>query len=137
MSASVYKDIRAALVTRLQTLSSGVDFDIAWEGVKYTPSIQKAYIKPAVLWGEGEQAEIGQSGRDWEIGIFQLTIVSPGRLGNSSSLDLAGSIKDHFKRGTVLSFGSETVTIRKVYLGPAIDETSLPISIAFYCLTTN
>lgn len=139
MADTLYNDIRSALTKQLADMPAVPA--VAWDNFAFTPTTGTPYLKPTILWAESSQAELGEAGRNWEQGVYQITCIYPKNEGSKSMLAMAGKIKDRFKRGTVLTFNAVTVTIRKVYLGPespgAPDRTQLPISIAFYCQAAN
>jgi len=130
MSTTQYTDIRGALAARLHALEPGIV--VAWENFSYTPVAGVPYLVPTMLWGEGVQAELGETGRNWETGIYQLMLCNiPEGEGINSLNTLAGTLRNHFKRGTTLVYNGVTVTVRKVYLTHNI------LSIAFYTQVAN
>ena len=140
MSVTLYIDIRAALTNHLKALP-GLP-EVAYENKSYNPIVGQAYIRPALLWGESFQAEQGPNGRNWECGVYQLSCVCPADKGAGPILVILGQLKDHFKRGTELSYNGVVVKIRKVHLsglpprseGPNYE---IPLSISFYCQADN
>jgi hypothetical protein len=149
MSETVYTEIRAALSQHLKNMP-GV-YSIAWENAPFSTTIGQPYLIPTVLWTEGSQAELGANGRNWERGIYQITCIYPSGTGTGESTKFAGLVQQRFKRGTVLNFGSISLTVRKVYLGRTTNDNSssagsavsgttgysMPISIAFYSQVEN
>ena len=130
--------IRAAFVTKLQTFT-GLP-SVAWENVPFTPTAGVTYIAPFLLPGEPFQAEIGTAGINRHSGVYQISIFAPAGGGMAAINTLAGSLCDHFKRGTALSYGGVTVTVQKAYQSPMQQETDrvhIPITIQFRCDAAN
>lgn len=133
-----YSAMRSAFVTKLQ------DFvglpSVAWENVPFTPTTGQPYIAPALLPGEPFQCEIGTSGANRHTGIYQISIYYPAGLGVLGFNTLRDGLCDHFKRGTVLTYGGTSVTIQKAFPGPVLQETDwqhAPITIQFRCDSAN
>lgn len=138
MSTTSYIDIRAALEQRL-TAMPGIPA-VAWENKGYDPVKGVPFLAPSILWAESSQAEIGTEGRNWETGIFQITMNYPTNQGPGPTATMAGLIREWFKRGTELSANGVTVKIKKAYLGPVgvtAVGISQPISIVFFSHTAN
>lgn len=131
MSETVYSDIRAALTARLVAMAELPE--VAWENGHYVPVADAPYLIPSILWAEPTQAELGVGGRNWERGIYQVAMVYPANEGVGPQNAMGGKLKDWFKRGTVLTYGEVSLTIRKAYLNPQGNI----VSIAFYCQVAN
>ena len=130
--------IRAAFVTKLQTFT-GLP-SVAWENVPFTPVTGITYIQPFLLPGEPFQAEIGTNGANRHSGVYQISIFAPTGGGMAATNTLAGSLCDHFKRGTSLTYGGVTVTVQKAYPSPAMQETDrvhIPVTVIFRCDAPN
>ncbi|MDA3832280.1 MAG: phage tail terminator-like protein [Spirochaetales bacterium] len=133
-----FADIRAAFTTKLMALSPLPS--IAWENVAFTPVIGTSYLQPFLLPGEPYQAEIGEAGQNRHTGIYQVSIYAPTGSGVGDINTLAGTICDHFKRGTVLTYSTTTLTIKKAFLGPMMTDTDwlhLPVTIQYHLLAAN
>lgn len=131
-------NIRAAFVTRLQEFPALPS--VAWENVAFTPVAGVTYIQPFLLPGEPFQAEIGTAGANRHSGVYQISIFAPTGGGMAAVNTLAGSLCDHFKRGTSLTYSGVTVTIQKAYASAAIQETDrvhVPITVFFRCDASN
>jgi hypothetical protein len=129
MSETVYADIRAALTAHLLLLPSLPD--VAWENSSFIPTPESIYLKPEIIWAEGDAAGIGPQAGNVERGIYQLAIVTPPNTGPSKLNELRGALREHFKRGTSLTYNGLTITVRKAYPGPSM------LSVAFYSYTDN
>jgi hypothetical protein len=130
--------IRAAFITHLQTFTSLPP--LAMENMEYKPVIGTAYLRPTLLPGEPFQAEMGPSGQNWHVGLFQISIMHPAKVGLSAPGLLRDNLINHFKRGTNLTYGGITVRIKKAYSSPALQETDwlhIPISIEYHLLASN
>ena len=113
--------IRAAFATKLQAFT-GLP-PVAWENVPYTPTTGTTYIRPVLLPAEPFQAEIGTNGANRHSGVYQISVFAPAGQGVGALNTLVGSLCDHFKRGTALSYSPVTVTVQKAYPSPAMQET--------------
>lgn len=135
---STFVDIRAALTTRLQSLS-GLP-PVAWENVPFERTNGVAYIQPFVLLSEPSQAEIGAAGANRHVGIYQVSVFSPVGGGIGNALQLVDAICAHFKRGTVMPSNGIAVTATKAWFSPVITEPDwlhIPVSIRFNALISN
>lgn len=130
MSTTLYTDIRAALASRLASMPDVPE--IAEENKPYIPKVETPYLEPSVMWAEGNQAELGENGRNWERGIYQIKCHYPENQGIGPANAMMGQIREWFKRGTVCSYNGLNVTVRKVYLSP-----NNIVNIAFYCQAEN
>ena len=98
------------------------------------------YLAPNLITGQPVQAELGTTGRNRHVGIYQISIFVPAGTGVLTINTLRDGIIDHFKRGTVLVYGSTSLTIQKAYAGPMIQETDwvhLPITVQYQLLAPN
>jgi hypothetical protein len=131
-------NIRAAFVTKLQSFPSLPS--VAWENVAFTPATGVPYLAPYLLPGEPFQAEIGTAGINRHSGIYQISVFVPTGGGVAALNTLTGAMCDHFKRGTMLTYGGITVTVQKAYSAPTMQETDwvhIPVTIQFICNAQN
>jgi len=108
---------------------------IAWENVAFTPVTGTTYLKPTLLHGEPVQAELGAAGLNQHNGIYQISIMAPANTGAGGILTLQNGLVDHFKRGTVLTYGGINVRISKAWPGQWQTETDrvhVPVTIQFF-----
>jgi hypothetical protein len=136
--SSPRSDIRNAFAVKLGALSPLPS--VAWENKKYTRVIGTPYLEPFLLPGEPVQAEIGASGQNRHVGIYQVSIYAPVGGGVGVINGLIDALCDHFKRGTVLTYSPITLTVEKSFSGPTIQETDwqhVPITIRYYLLAAN
>lgn len=91
-----------------------------------------------MLLTEPVVAELGDTGRIMQKGIFQVSIFAPKNVGIGNALALADSVIQLFKKGTVLSYGTVTdLKIEKSYLGPEVPDDRWyhrPVNISFWSL---
>lgn len=133
-----YASIRSACAARLLTLPSVPA--IAWENVAFTPPAGQPYLKPVLLPGEPVQAELGTNGLNMHPGIYQVSIFYPAGGGMAGFEALKNGLVDHFKRGTVLTYGGVSVRISKAFPGSMQQETDYihqPITIQFRAFAQN
>lgn len=133
-----YSAIRSALTARLQTLS-GLPA-VAWENVPFTPVAGHPYLKPTLLPAEPFQAELGTSGQNIHMGIYQISIFCPTGTGIASLNTLRDALCDHFKRGTSLVYSGIETRITKAFPGQMLQETDYihqPITIQWRAYAPN
>lgn len=133
---SVFRDIQAALDTKLNTISPKPP--IAWENKTYNPVKGTLYIRPTNLPGDTVQAGLGDSGEDSTIGVYQVDVFAPGGKGKKAAVDQADTIADLFKRGSDLTYNGRTVRIQSVSRGSARNDSGwymLSVIIAYYSFT--
>ena len=129
---TVFNDIQAALDTQLATITGT---PIAFPNVPYTPQAGTTYLRAAFLPADTLQASLGGSGKDETNGIYQVDVVTPRGSGRPSEVD---TVADAFKRGTVLTYNSQSLRVRSVSMGPAILDEEwyfIPVSIDFQTYT--
>lgn len=130
-SESLYRDIRAALNQRL------VDFpdliEVAWETEEYTPVANVPYLRPKLMMAKSFQSTCGTDGLNEERGIYQITLVYPLNQGTEPLDTMMGKLRNHFKRGTILTYNGVDVRIRES--GP--DPSGQHLSVAFYLQANN
>lgn len=129
---TIFNDIQAALDTQLATITGT---PIAYPNVPYTPQAGTTYLRASFLPGDTIQASLGASGQDETNGIYQVDIVAPRGSGRPSEVD---TVADTFKRGTVLTYNSQSLRVRSVSMGPAILDDEwyfIPMSIDFQIYT--
>lgn len=131
--STYFQDIRAALEARLNTLSS---VPPVWnENVRYEQQSTTTYLRAFVLFGDSVQASLGTSGKDRTDGVFQVDVMTPHGVGQTTWPDL---IADHFKRGTDLTQNSVTLTTRSVSIAPGFKDDHfyiVPVSVSWYVYT--
>ena len=130
---TVFNDIQAALDTRLNSISGG--YDIAWPNIPYEPASGTSYLRPTYLPAETLQSSLGDDGKDFTVGIYQVDVFTTAGSGRTAITD---TIADHFKRGTNLTYNGITLRVQSVSLLPVTIDGSWqisPVSISFYTYT--
>lgn len=133
-----YSNIRSAFAEHLLTYPQVPA--IAWENVTFNPVAGQPYLKPTLLPGEPQQAEIGTDGINMHPGIYQISIFYPSGGGVYSVNQLRDGLINHFKRGTVLTYSGDSVRVVKSYPGPMLQEADyiqIPITIQFRAYAQN
>lgn len=127
-----YDDIRAALDQRLAAYQSE---NVAFENVKYKPVEGTGYLRSFMLPVEPGQATVGASGIDKVEGIYQIDVAEPKDIGTGAHVRKVDAIVNQFKRGTTLTSGNATLTIRRSWPGPAIARETfyvVPVSVRWF-----
>ena len=134
--ASNFADTSGALSARLGTMT-GLP-PVALENRTLDPAITILYLEEACIMGETNQVAAGAAGYDYTTGVYQVTVNAPAGNGKGAALAMADNIADHFKRGTVLTKNSITVTIRSVSIAAGFSSDTrykVPVSITFETYT--
>ena len=108
-------DMETALISRLNTITGNPD--IAWPNIEFRPSGE--YLRPAFLPSDTIPAALGASGLDETNGVYQVDCFTERGAGRSTLVD---TVADHFKRGTVITYGSVNMRVRSVSIGASRDE---------------
>lgn len=113
--ATHFLDISAALSGRLNTLSGSPP--VAWMNREYDPTPGTLFLRETLLPGRTTQAELGATGRDNTVGVYQVDVFAPVDKGKNAALVQADSIADHFSRGTTLTYNSISVRLTETSIG--------------------
>jgi hypothetical protein len=129
--------IRSALQSRLNSLSPA--WPIAWENIKYTPTVGTPWQQAAILFAETAPAGFGaDAGEEWS-GYLQVTIYSPATKGPKVAEDRADLIRGKaalFYRGLNITKDGLRVIIQQPYDALPIQDAdwwALPVRIPFVC----
>jgi hypothetical protein len=125
-----YADIASALDSALNALGRVV----AWENRHFTPPTDGTlYLRQTNLSGDTSQADLGASGQDYSIGIYQIDVIAPFGKGKAALYTLADTVADSFKRGTTATYNGVTVRVRNVMRDPmVIDQQQAMIPVVVY-----
>lgn len=127
--ASIYDDIRAALETKLNSVS-GVP-SISWENLQFSPTTGQPYVKPRLLPTRREPAVRGLNPQMYYQGVFRVECYVPEGNGPAAGDDLADKIIDAFEAATDVSYGGTIVSIRYA------ERESAEIDGPFYMIPVN
>lgn len=104
--STYFNDIETALEQRLLTLAGSPTID--WPLVPAEPDASTTYLRPTFLPGETTQASLGDLGKDYATGLYQIDVIQRRGTGRNVWSDPIG---DHFKRGTYLAYNGITVRV--------------------------
>lgn len=103
-----YKDIRAALESRLDTLS----IELAWQNVDFSPTTGTAYIESRFIPTNRRPAVAGTNPQHRIEGLFQLLLHHPEGVGSGDSSDTLDEVIELFDSTTDISYtNADTETI--------------------------
>lgn len=131
--ASIYDNIRAALETKLNSVS-GVP-SIAWENLQFSPTTVQSYVVPRLLPTRREPAVMGTNPQMYYQGVFRVNCYVPKDKGPADGDDLADKIIEAFEAATDVSYNGTIVSIRYAEREPAdIDGPfyMIPVNISWY-----
>ena len=100
--------IRAALEARLNALTPAIS--TAWENASHTPVHNQPYQRVNLLYADPDNRILGCA-RRYETGVFQVTLCYPIGSGAGAIEDRANLLREHFKRGTVLTNSGQSLQI--------------------------
>jgi hypothetical protein len=127
--------ISKLLEQRLNTIG-GWPAATAFENLEFTPVDGTPWQRLNFLPGQTENPTLGE-GFKREVGILQVTLFYPTKLGRGAAVARAEVLRAGFKRGTTLTEGTLRVMIhRDPFIGPGqvIDGAwyALPVSIPYF-----
>lgn len=111
-AATFHKDLRSAVRDRLQSLT-GVP-SIAWEGREFTPVKGEPYVTESIIPVSSDVMATGLGGYIAHTVTANFTLHYPVNSGTVALESLAGALMQHFRPGTVLSYGDAAVTVQQV-----------------------
>ena len=129
-------NVRQAFETHLSTMVSVLSTE--YENVAFTPTNGTAYQSCYLLLSDPDDYTLSLAGQFLESGIFQVTIKYPTGTGATTAEDKARAVRDHFRRGTILTnnddgieeyFVNSTPSIRT--LGVDGDRFNVVVSVPF------
>lgn len=117
-----FKEIQLALDNKLNTLPGGLP--VAWENVKYTPTLGRPWLRPTLINAES-QLVCMSDGNQNNPGVYRIDAFYPANAGSGAVLDKLSQIYTHFKSELTLVNGNTTVWIRNVsILQRIVEETT-------------
>jgi hypothetical protein len=134
--AKIYK----VLCDKLLALTLSPTMQIAFQNVPFTPPTG-GYLRASHFPNTTNQITLGDTGINRHEGIFQIDVFTPENEGIIKAMEIAGTIEQHFKRGTYINNDGVLVRIMQ----PPEITTSLksspylqtPISIRWQADTAN
>ena len=99
---TVEEKIQAALLARVETLSTTPAMEVAWPNKPRTGAVSVAHIEVALLPNRNQRPFLDGADPHFRQGILQLTVVSPLNGGSSAAIALAGAVAAHFPADTAL-----------------------------------
>lgn len=135
---SVFADISYMLDTHLGGMTGKPNL-IAWENRVVEPVKDELYIRPTLISGDVNQATLGESGTDMNIGIYQVDVFAPSGKGKKEAIEMADLIANRFKRGTDLTHNGRTLRTRSVSRQVAVNDINgwfmIPVEINYIAYT--
>lgn len=122
MADGYWDDIEGILNTQLASVLSSISDPVVYEnqgsdegGVTDSAG---TYIEQFFLPADSNPIEIGSSGRNRQVGVYQISINIPQGVGKKDAYTIANLVTAGFKRGTVLTNGTVSVTCEKAVVNP-------------------
>jgi len=109
---------------------------VAWENVKYVPTVGVAYFRAWLLPGETQVMTLGQEPWTERVGVFQVSVVEPIEIGFGIPVAKAAEVVAAFKPNTSFVYNGLTVIIDKSWLSSGRVEDAwyhIPVNIKYRC----
>lgn len=115
-----YFAVQSLLDTKLSQFTTS--YEIAWEAVKYKPTLGQAFLRPTNIIGDGEVLDLANSVQS-NVGIYQIDLFLPMTTGTMAEhLTTTDALFQHFKSELkLIHTGGTSVIIRGINRLP-IDE---------------
>ena len=130
-------DVRKALEVELNSMSPALA--TSWENDEYTPIVGTAYQKVYLMTAQPDDFEFGPVYR--QNGVFQITLLYPGKGGVLTANTRAKLIQDTFKRGNTYTNNSVDVIISKtpyIKTGSRMDDRwSVVVDVEYFAHITS
>lgn len=126
----------AKLLAFLPQLSLDPETDVAWPNSGFDPEVDHLYLRPTCLFSPTEAASLGTDGFERLQGIYQISVLEVQGKGLGRSEDIARSLVDEFRGGTVLNCCGYEVRVTSAYCGtptPEDNRLHIPVSVVWYC----
>jgi len=138
--SSSFRDMSAALSVNLNVYAVANSVAVAWENHQYSPVTGTKYLRETLLPADTVQVELGSTGIDETLGIYQVDVFAPANstAGKSEAVNLADGVADQFNRGLVLTYNSVNVRIRSVSRGAGTIDGAwfiVPVFVSFKSYT--
>jgi hypothetical protein len=111
-AATFHQNLRSAVRDRLQSLT-GLP-DVAWEGREFTPVKGEPYVTESIIPVSSDVMATGLGGYIAHTVTANFTLHYPVNSGTVALESLAGSIMQHFRPGTVVSYSGTAATVQQV-----------------------
>lgn len=113
---TAFVDISQALDEQLDAMAGKPS--VSWENKSFTPVIGETYIRPTLIPGETVPETIGATGRDLNVGVYQVDVFTEAGKGKKALIEMMDKIALQFKHGTQLTSNSVIVEIKTVSQRP-------------------
>lgn len=110
----MYQNIRAALVTHYQGLSTVLPTQYENDS-----DMSGSFIKFDFMPNVSRVQSLGEKGQNRHTGLLQLLIHLPIEEGSGDSLEVAGNLVKHFQIGTSVSYNGTIVKIKGATAAPS------------------
>jgi len=131
-----FTDISSALSARLATLTDSPV--VAWRNAKFKRAGNIEFLAEFLLPADTEQAALGDTGINEDIGTYQVNVNIPKDVGSGRAYDIADAIADHFARGLVLTSGTTDIRITGGSIGTELVDDifyMIPVKIRYQTFT--
>jgi hypothetical protein len=138
--SGVYDKLQAALDASLDSFATAQSIDVAWENASYDPTVGTPYLRVTFMPISPMQATTGTDGYNQLGGLYQVSVFYPSARGSKGARQMADALISHFKRGTSLTSGGETLKIKSSGRAKGINEPNwyhVPVTIDWFAIAAN
>lgn len=110
--------------------------DVAWENIKFDPTVGTGYLRATLLPAETDLMTIGEGPWQTHQGIFQVDVFYPIGQGPGPAMSKAGEIQKVFCPGARFTYNTLTVTVEKSWPSAGRQDDGwyhIPVNIRYRC----
>lgn len=130
--------IHRALATHLNSNFTAAD-KVAWENTEFSPSTDEIWFEEIFLPNDSEQASLGITGLQEDIGLYQINVRVPLNTGTIESDNYINELSQIYKLGTTIEKDGESIYIEQSSASQGIIEDNwyvIPFTISWSCYMT-
>lgn len=130
----IHKALKSYLKNNLTTT-----IDIAYENIKYIPTLKKSFLAEIFIPNDSAQASLGTIGLQEDFGIYQININTPTGQGTEEAQALVDELTNMFKIGTDIELYGVNVYIDRSTPAQGLffdDWYTVPFTIYWSCYMT-
>ena len=129
--------VRAALDVAMNAHSGS---QVAFGNKEFEPTAGTLWYRATFLPGEPAQADLGTTGRNRLVGIYQVDVFAPSGRGIGEGEAAAEAVIAAFKRGSAFTSGGVTTRVEKAWREVAVEEQDwyhVPVKIMWFAYAAN
>ena len=108
----IYSEVQFALDNILSNIVS--DFDIVYPNVRYTPSPDKAFVRPLLVTGAQIDDTLNRQGHRKQNFMYMLDVYTPLNIGTLQNKNIVDAITSSFTRGLQIDTANSKTEVLKL-----------------------